>query len=118
MWQAMLPAERAQLMAEGVLLVPSTYGGPTPVTRALIEDGRRHLLMGASIPLTCSVRLLHGQADADVPWETSLRLAERLESADVQVMLVKGAGHRMSRPGELLLLRGAVLGLLGGKDSA
>ena len=118
MWEAMLPAERAQLMADGVSLVPSAYGEPTPVTRALIEDGRRHLLMGAPICLTCPVRLLHGQADADVPWETSLRLAERLESADVQVTLVKGAGHRMSGPPELLLLRGAVLGLLGGEDSA
>ena len=112
MWAAMLPAERAQLMADGVLLVPSAYGDPTPITRALIEDGRHHLLMGAPIPLTCPVRLLHGQADADVPWETSLRLAERLEGADVQVTLVKGAGHRMSGPAELALLGGAVESLL------
>ena len=122
MWQAMLPAEREELAASGVLLVPSEYGEPTPITLALIEDGRDHLLMGGAIPLTCPVRLLHGQADADVPWETSLRLAERLDSPDVQVVLVKGAGHRMSRPSELLLLRSAVVDLLGlglgGEDGA
>ena len=104
MWESMLPAERATLEAEGVLHVPSAYGEPTPITRALIEDGRAHLLMGAPIPLRCPVRLLHGQADADVPWETAVRLAARLESADVQVVLVKDGEHRMSRAGDLAVL--------------
>ncbi len=112
MWEAMLPAERAELQT-GVLMMPSPDGEPVPITRALIEEGRQHLLMGGPIPLTCPIRLLHGQADADVPWETSLRLAERLQSTDVQVLLVKDGEHRMSRPGELALLRGVVGSLLG-----
>ena len=112
MWQSMLPAERATLMREGVLHVPSGYGEPTPVTRALIEDGRAHLLMGGPIALRCPVRLLHGQADADVPWETSVRLAERVSSADMQVLLVKDGTHRMSRPGDLALLEALVTPLL------
>jgi dipeptidyl aminopeptidase/acylaminoacyl peptidase len=56
------------------------------------------------IPLTCPVRLIHGLADADVPWQTSLRLAEALESRDVEVTLVKGAGHRLSEPQDLARL--------------
>ena len=113
MWESMLPAERDTLDRDGVLLVPSAYGEPTPITRALIEDGRTHLLMGGKIPLACPVRLLHGQADADVPWETALRLAERVEGGDVQVTLVKDGAHRMSRPGDLQLLAAVLLPLLG-----
>ena len=111
MWQAMMPAEGAALRRDGVLHVPGAYG-VTPVTWALIEDGRRHLLMGGSIGLRCPVRLLHGQADAEVPWETALRLAQRIESEDVQVTLLKGGTHRLSRPGDLALLRTTVAGLL------
>ncbi|MEJ1979197.1 MAG: alpha/beta hydrolase [Acetobacteraceae bacterium] len=112
MWESMTPAERATLMQHGVLHVPSAYGEPLPITRALIEDGRTRRVMGGPIPLACPVRLLHGQADADVPWETALRLAERIEGADVQVLLVKDGGHRMSRPQDLALLEAALLPLL------
>ncbi len=58
------------------------------------------------------MRLLHGQADADVPWETALRLAQRIEAADVQVTLVKDGAHRMSRPADMALLHAALLPLL------
>ena len=121
MWQAMLPAERTRLMTEGVLHAPSEYGVDLPITRALIEDGRRHLVLGAPIKLACPVRLLQGQADPDVPWETALRLAARLEAEDVRVILIKDGDHRLSRPGDLLLLRETLAALLqerGGKALA
>jgi pimeloyl-ACP methyl ester carboxylesterase len=115
MWEAMAPPERARLMADGVLHIPSPYGPPTPVTRALIEDGRRHLLLDGPIPLACPVRLLHGQADPDVPWEMALRLAELLESGDVRVTLIKDGDHRLSRPQDLALLRAVLSDMLGGR---
>lgn len=105
MWQTMMPAERAQLERDGVLQVPSLYGDPYPVTAALIADGRTRLLLDKPIPLHCPVRLLHGQRDPDVPWQTSLCQAERLQSDDVQVTLVKDGDHRLSRPSDLALLR-------------
>ncbi len=111
MWQSMMPAERAVLERDGVLMVPSAYGEPTPVTKALIEDGRRHLLMGGPIGLACPARLLHGQRDPDVPWETSVRLAERLAGDDVQVVLVKDGDHRLSRDSDIALLLGLVAGV-------
>ena len=113
MWEAMMPPERETLRRNGVLLVPSQYGEPTPVTLKLIEEARRHLLLRQPIPLRCPVRLLQGQCDPDVPWETALRLAERLESQDVQVTLVKDGDHRLSRDQDLLLLRRLHQGLVG-----
>jgi len=113
MWQAMSPREREQLMSAGVLHVPSQYGEPYPITRRLLEDGRRHLLLDGPIALDCPVRLLHGQRDPDVPWETALRVAERLTGADVQVTLVKDGDHRLSRPQDLALLERVLLSLCG-----
>ena len=118
MWNTMMPAERATLERDGVLHVPSEYGEPTPITRALIEDGRNHCLLGGPVALHCPVRLLHGQDDRDVPWEMSVRLARQITGADVQVLLVKDGAHRMSRPADLALLRAALLPLLGGEDGA
>jgi pimeloyl-ACP methyl ester carboxylesterase len=104
MWEAMAPPERSRLMQDGVIHVPSQYGEPTPITRALIEDGKRHLLLDAPIALQCPVRLLHGQNDPDVPWELALRIAERVASKDVQIILVKDGDHRLSRAADLDLL--------------
>ncbi len=112
MWGSMTPEEQRTLMRDGVLLVPSQYGDPYPVTRRLIEDGRIRLLLDRTIPLTCPVRLLQGQMDPDVPWQTALRIADRLEAEDVQITLVKDGDHRLSRPQDLALLRQALRALL------
>jgi pimeloyl-ACP methyl ester carboxylesterase len=112
MWDAAMPAERARLLEQGYVDIPSQYGPPQRITRALIEEGRRHLLLRGDIALTCPVRLLHGQRDAEVPWERALRLAGRLVAADVQTVLVKDGEHRLSRPGDLALLCRTVAALL------
>jgi pimeloyl-ACP methyl ester carboxylesterase len=113
MWEAMTFDERATLMREGVLRVPSQYGEPYPITRALIEDGRTRLLLNGPIALDCPVRLLHGQRDPDVPWEMALRIAERITGEDAQVALVKDGDHRLSRPQDLALLCRTLAALLG-----
>jgi pimeloyl-ACP methyl ester carboxylesterase len=112
MWEAMTFDERATLMRDGVLHVPSQYGEPYPITRALIEDGRTRLLLSGPIALDCPVRLLHGQRDPDVPWEMALRIAERVTGEDVRVVLVKDGDHRLSRPQDLVLLRRTLAALL------
>ena len=61
-------------------------------------------MLDTVIPLTCPVRLLHGQEDGDVPPEISLRLAAAIASDDVQVTLVKGGDHRLSRETDIALL--------------
>jgi pimeloyl-ACP methyl ester carboxylesterase len=106
------PEARAALAADGVWHRPSAYGDPYPITRALLEEGRNHLLLHAPVPLSVPVRLLHGQRDPDVPWELSLRIAEAITGPDVQVTLVKDGDHRLSRPQDLALLRRVVAPLL------
>jgi pimeloyl-ACP methyl ester carboxylesterase len=112
MWNAMTPWEQDRLLHEGVLHVPSQYGGHQIITRGLIEDGRTNLLLQRAIPLHCPVRLLHGQQDPDVPWETALNLAQSLESKDVRVTFIKDGDHRLSRPQDIALLRETLAALL------
>jgi pimeloyl-ACP methyl ester carboxylesterase len=104
MWAAMTPAERTTLLRDGVLHAPSQYGEPYVITRALIEDGRNRLVLNGPIAIACPVRLLHGQRDPDVPWETALRIAEQITGEDVRITLVKDGDHRLSRPQDLDLL--------------
>ena len=113
MWAAMTPPERAELRRAGVLMVPSEFGPPLPVTRLLIEEGRRHLLLPRPIGIAAPVRLVHGQADAEVPWETALRLAARLATPDVRLTLIKDGDHRLSRPQDLALITRVLGGMLG-----
>lgn len=102
-------ADKARLLADGRLLEPSAYSDtPTITTRAFWESGEAHRLLDAAIPLHCSVRLLHGQADPDVPWDVALRLAKALESSDVHVSLIKDGDHRLSRDQDIALLIRAV----------
>src|SRR5262245_17414879 len=109
MWAAMPPETRDRLLADGVVREPSQYQeAPLEITRALIEDGRRHLLLRGSIDIRCPVRLLHGMADPDVPWETSARLTERLMSTDVTVTLIKDGDHRLSREEDLQQMFAAI----------
>jgi pimeloyl-ACP methyl ester carboxylesterase len=117
MWEAMTFAERARLMEHGVVYAPSQYGEAYPITRTLIEDGRTHLVLNQPIELDCKVRLLHGQRDPDVPWETALRIAERATGEDVRIVLVKDGDHRLSRPQDIALLC-ATVGEFLGEDGA
>ena len=108
-----LPAEaRAAMARDGVWHRPSAYGDSYPIARALLEEGRNHLLLHAPVPIAAPVRLLHGQQDPDVPWELSLRVATAIAGPDVQVVLVKDGDHRLSRPQDLALLRRALAALL------
>ncbi len=108
-------ADKAVLAKAGRLEEASEYSDdPYVTTLGFWRSGEANLLLDSAIPLDCPVRLLHGQRDDDVPWQTSLRLAEALASADVQVTLVKDGDHRLSRPQDIALLIATVERLLEG----
>lgn len=109
MWDAFPADAREKLQRNDVYMRPSAYSDePYPITRELIEDGRRHLLLDAPIETGCPVHILQGMNDPDVPWEHALSFVDRLPGEDVQLTLVKDGDHRLSRPADLDLLRRAV----------
>ena len=102
MWTTFDPAIRKSLEVEGVYLEPSPYDPePTPITMRLIENGREHLVLRQPISFTGPVRLVHGMADPDVPWQHAVRTAEAFASEDVAITLIKGGDHRLSEPDQL-----------------
>ena len=95
--QRLTEAQRRTLYDQGKIVLASPYDPAGYLyTRALVEDGDRNLVLREPIPLTCPVRLLHGMADESVPWQQSLKLAERLQGRDVALTLVKDGDHRLS----------------------
>ena len=100
-------AEKGEIIAKGRFVRPLSGDyeyEPMVTTRHFWESGQANLQLNAEIPISCPVRLLHGQRDDDVPWQKSLRLAEKLRSSDVQTILVKDGDHRLSRDQDIALL--------------
>jgi pimeloyl-ACP methyl ester carboxylesterase len=109
MWPRLPEDVRRTVEAEGIAHLPSDYGDPTPVTRRLFEDGRRHLLYDdAPIETGCPVHILQGVEDPDVPYTHALELVERLAPDDVVLTLIKDGDHRLSRPEDIARLIAAV----------
>ncbi len=108
-WDRLPAAARATLERDGVWLRESDYvDEPDQITLRLIEEGRKHLLLGRPIAFDGPVRILHGMEDETVPWQFATRTAEALTSEDVTVTLVKNGDHRLSDDESLSRLMGAI----------
>lgn len=112
LWPGLPPQAQAAILRDGVWRAPSPYGGEQVFTRALLEDGRRHLLLGAPIALNMPVHLFQGMQDPDVPWATALAISDTLAGGDVRLTLIKDGDHRLSRPQDIALLCRESLALL------
>lgn len=109
MWARFSAEQRTKLEAGETLMLPSQYDEqPYPLTMRFIEDGREHLILDEKIEIDCPVHLLHGLNDTDVPWETSIALANALSTDKVTLQLFKGSEHRLSSDTELEKIEQAV----------
>jgi pimeloyl-ACP methyl ester carboxylesterase len=108
MWNGFSPEVRKEIQTRGVWQRPSQYGAPYPITRALIEEGRNHLLLGGAIDVGCPVRILQGAQDPDVPWRHAFALTHRLPADDVVLTMIQDGDHRLSRPQDIARILAAV----------
>ncbi len=112
MWNKLSPEARREIEEKGVWLRPSDYSPePYKITRNLIEEGRRHLLLGSTIRLGCPVHILQGMRDPDVPWRHALTLMEHLAGDQSVITLIGDGDHRLSRQEDLARLTAAIEGL-------
>ena len=109
MWKQFSPAIKQEICEKGFWLRPSQYGEEAyPITKGLIEDGRRHLLLGGLIEIGCPVHILQGVQDPDVPWRHAVELVSRFARDDIVLTLIKDGDHRLSRPEDIDRLIAAV----------
>lgn len=98
--------EREQMREQGFIAQESAYSEePNIITRQLIEDGRRNLVLDKELTLACPVHVLQGMRDPDVPYTHAMRLVEQLVHDEVMITLVKDGDHRLSSEADLELLR-------------
>ena len=112
-WTNLPESARREVLEKGVYLRPSHYGdGPYPITRAFIEEGRRHRIADRPFDPGRPVHIVHGLLDPDVPWEHTLDLVAHLFGDWTRVSAVPDGEHRLSRPEDLALLLDVVSGLV------
>jgi len=111
MWPEFTDEQRATIIREGRLLQPSDYSDePEVITKKLIEDGRKHLVMNGPVQINCPVRILQGMKDASVPYTHAIAFADLLTSTDVEISLIKHGDHSLSEPDDLERLKGVLEG--------
>jgi len=118
-WDKFSNDQKKEIETKGYVDLPNCYEGPDyRINQKLIIDGRKHILLDKKIPIHCPVRLIHGQLDDDVPWQTSLDLAQQLGSDDVEINLIKSGDHRLSEPDDLNRLTQVISRLLDHLDTS
>lgn len=105
--------QKTDVVRQGRIERSSQQGGePQITTRTFWESGQSLRLLGAPIDIDCPVRLVHGDADADVPLRVPMELMRQVRSDDVQLNIIKGGGHRLSEPHEIEAIVRTVAALL------
>lgn len=98
-WATLTDPQKKEFQRHGIIQTPSQYENQGfPITLQLIEEGRQHLVLPKKLPILCPVHLIHGAADADVPWTLSQRLVNRIQSPEVTLTLIKNGDHRLNTP--------------------
>jgi pimeloyl-ACP methyl ester carboxylesterase len=98
-WASLTDSQRLAFLSQGIVQTPSQYENQGfPITLQLVEEGRSHLVLRKELLIPCPVHLIHGNADRDVPSELSLRLAQKIESPEVTLTLIKDGDHRLNTP--------------------
>ena len=102
MWDKYGEEFRDEVVRLGKYERPSEYSDePYVITRALIEDGKQHLLLDEGLDVPCPVRILQGEDDPDVPWQHGMKVYQSLRGEDVSFDLIKHGDHRLSTERDL-----------------
>jgi pimeloyl-ACP methyl ester carboxylesterase len=101
-WEKFTTKQKEEILREKQIHFANEFcSDPYLITLNLIEEARNHLMLDKPININIPVHLFHGMNDQDVPYQTSLKIAERLTGKDVDIHLIKNAGHRLSEANEL-----------------
>ena len=101
MWNNFSDNEKNMISKKGYLEIFSDEYPPYKITKNLIDDGRKYLLMNQQISLDCPVNIIHGIKDEAVPWDLSIELSKKISSNSITQSFIKDGDHGLSRPTDL-----------------
>ena len=101
MWNNFSDNEKNMISKKGYLEIFSDEYPPYKITKNLIDDGRKYLLMNQQISLDCPVNIVHGIKDEAVPWDLSIELSEKISSNSITQSFIKDGDHGLSRSTDL-----------------
>ncbi|MEM7651267.1 MAG: alpha/beta hydrolase [Pseudomonadota bacterium] len=112
LFEALGPEKQQELMEKGAVAIENDYSDePYHYSRDFYEEAKSHLLLTETQAIDFPIRLIQGMKDADVPWETAVKIQKNYKGADVDVIFVDDGDHRLSRPEDLELIDREVVSL-------
>ena len=103
-WANLSDKQKSELLNAGRIFLPSDYDEPYPITLALIENGRKHLILKRPLKVLCPIRMLQGTADKSVEVQTAIKLLNHIDCDNMHLKLVAQADHSFSSPTQLQIL--------------
>ncbi|PCJ03285.1 MAG: alpha/beta hydrolase [Alphaproteobacteria bacterium] len=112
--EQMSAADRQMMADLGRLEIPNDYSDePYIFTKALLEDGQEQSLLHKTYRISCSLTLIQGKLDADVPWEKACRIKECFQGPNTDIIFIEDGDHRLSRDDDLAVIDRHVMKLSG-----
>ena len=112
MWDKFSIREKKEISSKGFLeRYTEQYDSSYKITKALINDGKNHLILKDKISLSIPIRIFHGVKDDAVPWNLSLDLMSYFSSSDIKVNFNKNGDHSLSSKSDLKNLGDTVMEL-------
>ena len=103
-WANLSDKQKSELLSVGKVFLPSDYDEPYPITLALIENGRKHLILRRPLKVLCPIRMLQGTDDKAVEIQTAIKLLNHIDCDNMHLKLVAQADHSFSSPTCLQIL--------------
>jgi len=72
------------------------------ITQNFINSGRDNLILNKNIiPITCPIVLIQGMQDTSVNWRKAIHIAQKVQTQNVTVKLLKNANHRLNEDADI-----------------
>jgi len=115
MWKNFSKRTKSIIKSGKIYYMPNSYENPYPISKKLIFDGSKHLVLNKKIKCNFPVRLFHGLKDKVVDVDFSIRLTKTLISSDTIITFQKNGDHSLCQTDDLKKIKNQLTNLI--KDS-
>jgi len=111
-WKKLSIVEKNKIKADKIYKLKSSHNNFYPITKKLLFDGKKVLVLNKKIKCNFPVELLHGVNDSSVSWFYSIRLIKTLISKKLNLTIIDDGSHSLSRTQDLKKLDLAIKNII------